>query len=176
MSLIGTDLSAWLTGQLIFAVSAAAWNPAASRFGTSPLTVNRISVIPVPGTKSTSAEVRSWIGGVPDFANPFERAIEKHAACAAPSNSSGLVCPFGSWLRAGQEILKVPTPDDCKETVPFPSSKFPFQTAEDFLVVVIAVLSLYVKFVQTICVWASCHNATLPLLVENSTKRGRVMA
>lgn len=100
----------------------------------------RISVIPVPGTKSTSTEVRNSVAGVPAFASPLESAIEKQDACAAPRSSSGLVCPFGSALRAGHDTLKVPAPDETNETEPDPSSKFPFQIADAFLVVVIKFL------------------------------------
>jgi hypothetical protein len=103
-------------------------------------------VMPVPGRKSTSADVRNSVGGVPAFARAFERAMEKQAACAAPSSSSGLVCPLGSALRAGHETLNMPTPEDTKETVPFPSNKFPFQIAEAFLVVVIEFLFVEVNY------------------------------
>ena len=67
------------------------------------LTVSRIAVMPVPGWKSTSAEVRSCVGGVPAWASPCESAIEKHVEWAAAMSSSGLVTPFGSAERAGHE-------------------------------------------------------------------------
>src|SRR6202167_194644 len=92
----GTLASALETGQLTFASSAAALKPAASRLSASPESVMRISVIPVPGTKSTSTEVLSEIAGLPVVARPFESAIEKHDACAAAISSSGLVLPFAS--------------------------------------------------------------------------------
>jgi hypothetical protein len=149
VSLMGTAFSAWLTGQLTLADSAAKRKASASRFGTSPLTVSRISVMPVPGRKSTSADVRSSVAGVPPFAKPLESAIEKHAACAAPRSSSGLVSPFGSWLRAGQETSNVPAPEDTRATDPFPSIKVPFHIAEAFLVVVIGVL--FIKGLDVNC-------------------------
>ena len=60
--------------------------------------------MPVPGTKSTSAEVSSAVGGVPAFASPLERVIEKQAECAAAMSSSGLVLPFASSAREAQEM------------------------------------------------------------------------
>ena len=99
----GTDASAWLTGQLAFASSAAATKSSLLMPSTLPRTVSRISVIPVPGTKSTSAEVSSEVGGVPALASPLENAIEKHAECAAAISSSGLVLPFASSAREAQD-------------------------------------------------------------------------
>lgn len=95
--------------------------------------------------------------------------MEKQAACAAPRSSSGLVCPFGSALRAGHETLKVPTPEDTKETVPDPSSKFPFQIAAAFLVVVIEILFVEVRIYQLkrillslMCSYCGCQS--LPVI------------
>ena len=48
-------------------------------------------VMPVPGTKVTSAVVSSEVGGAPAPARPLENAMLKQAACAAPRISSGLV-------------------------------------------------------------------------------------
>ena len=70
---------------------------------TVPRTVSRISVMPVPGTKSTSAEVSSDVGGVPALASPLESAIEKQAEWAAAISSSGLVLPFASSARAAHD-------------------------------------------------------------------------
>ena len=94
---------AWLTGQPALASSAAATKSSSLMPSTMPRTVSRIWVMPVPGTKSTSAEVSSAVGGVPALARPLENAIEKHAECAAAISSSGLVLPFGSSVRAGQD-------------------------------------------------------------------------
>ena len=73
---IGTALSAWLTGQLALASSAAAWKSSAEMPGTSPTTLITISVMPVPGTNVTLAVVSSVVGGVPACARPFDSAIE----------------------------------------------------------------------------------------------------
>ena len=70
-----------------------------SRPGTSPATVRADSVMPVPGTKVTVAVTSSRVGGVPAPARPCESAIEKHDACAAAINSSGLVRPSGASAR-----------------------------------------------------------------------------
>ena len=139
LRLIGTALSAWLTGQFCLASSAAAAKPSASRPGTSPLTWIRIPVIPVPGWKSTSARVFSVVGAVPCLARMLDNAIEKHAECAAAMSSSGLVNPFGSSERAGQETGNVPVPDDSRVTSPLPSSRLPFQTVDELRVVAIAI-------------------------------------
>ena len=65
----GTAARAWLTGQLTLAPSAAATKSSLLMPSTTPRTVSRISVIPVPGTKSTSADVSSAVGGVPALAS-----------------------------------------------------------------------------------------------------------
>ncbi len=83
--------------------------------------------MPVPGLKVTSAWVSSLVGGVPAPARPCESAIEKHAECAAAMSSSGLVLPFGSSDRAGQETGYVPMPDDARVTWPLPSTRLPSQ-------------------------------------------------
>ena len=51
----------------------------------------------------TSAFASSDVGGVPALASAADSAIEKHAECAAAMSSSGLVLPFGSSARAGQD-------------------------------------------------------------------------
>ena len=60
-------------------------------------------MIPVPGTKSTSADVSRAVGGVPALASAPDRAMEKHEVWAAAISSSGLVLPFASWERAAQD-------------------------------------------------------------------------
>lgn len=64
LSVIVVPESAWLTGQLAFASSAALTKPASSRPGTVPTTVRWMPVMPVPGWKVTSAFVSSRAGGV----------------------------------------------------------------------------------------------------------------
>ncbi len=123
----GTDASAWLTGQLTFASSAAATKSSLLMPSTLPRTFSRISVIPVPGTKSTSAEVSSEVGGVPALASPLENAIEKHAECAAAISSSGLVLPFASSAREAQDTAYVPVPELWSVTWPAPSKRLPSQ-------------------------------------------------
>jgi hypothetical protein len=90
---------------------------------------SRIPVIPVPGWKSTSAAVRSWVGGVPARERAADSAIEKHVEWAAAMSSSGLVTPLGSSDRAGHETGNVPMPDEARVTAPPPSSREPFHSA-----------------------------------------------
>ena len=120
VSEIGTALSAWLTGQPSLAAFAIFAKPALSRPATSPLTWRRIAVIPTPGWKSTSADVRNCVGGVPALVNSCDSAMEKQEACAAAINSSGLVVPFGSSLRDGQLTSKEPTFEETIVTIPLP--------------------------------------------------------
>ena len=120
-------MSAWLTGQPALASSAAATKSSSLMPSTVPRTVRRIWVIPVPGTKSTSAEVSSAVGGVPALARPLENAMEKHAEWAAAISSSGLVLPFESSARAGQETSNVPRPDESRVALPAPSKRLPSQ-------------------------------------------------
>jgi len=70
--LIGVAARALLTGQAVFAPSAASANSSAVIPGTVPLTFRTIPVIPVPGWKVTSAEVSIAVGGVPALASAFE--------------------------------------------------------------------------------------------------------
>jgi hemoglobin len=126
---------AWLTGQLAFASSAAATKSSSLIPSTVPRTVSRISVMPVPGTKSTSAEVFSSVGGVPALARPLEKAIEKHAEWAAAMSSSGLVLPFASSARDAHVTSYVPMPEDCSSTLPAPSNSEPCQVVSALRVV-----------------------------------------
>jgi hypothetical protein len=95
---------------------------------TEPTTVRWMPVIPVPGLKLTSAVTSSACGGVSALASPLDSAIEKHAECAAAMSSSGLVLPFGSSAREGQETPKVPIPEESKVVSPEPSNRVPVQT------------------------------------------------
>jgi REP element-mobilizing transposase RayT len=128
----GTPASACETGQPCFAASAALRKPSASRPGTLPRTESAIFVIPVPGTKVTAAEVRSSSGGLPAFARPPESAIEKHEACAAAINSSGLVFPpDASSERAGQLTSSGPkAPEPTSSIVPVPLIRSPFHVTD----------------------------------------------
>ena len=79
-------------------------------------------MIPVPGTNVTVADVRSRSGGLPAFASPPERAIEKQEAWAAAISSSGLVLPpEASSERAGQLTSSGPkAPEPTSSIVPDP--------------------------------------------------------
>jgi len=58
----------------------------------------------------TSAVTSSAWGVPPAFAISFDRAMEKHAECAAAMSSSGLVTPpASSAARFGKFTSKVPT-------------------------------------------------------------------
>src|SRR5690348_2561437 len=96
--------------------------------GTVPTTVRADLVIPVPGTKVTTAETSSFSAGVSFLASAFENAIEKQAECAPAISSSGLVLPFASSARDGQETGNVPMPEDSKVVSPEPSNRVPDQT------------------------------------------------
>jgi REP element-mobilizing transposase RayT len=128
----GTPASACETGQPFFASSAASRKPSAPRPGTLPRTVSALFVIPVPGTKVTTAEVRSRSGGVPAFASPRESAIEKHEACAAAISSSGLVFPPDvSSDRAAQLTSSGPkAPEPTSSIVPDPLIRSPFHVTD----------------------------------------------
>ena len=68
------------TGQPSFAASAAVRNWSASTPGTTPVTASADLVIPVPGTNVTVALASRLVGGVPAWASPCARAMQKHAA------------------------------------------------------------------------------------------------
>ena len=128
----GTPANAPETGQPVLAASAASRNPSASSPGTLPRTVSALFVIPVPGTKVTTADVRRRSGGFPAFARPSERAIEKQAACAAAINSSGLVFPpDSSSERAAQLTSSGPkAPEPTSSIVPDPLIRSPFHVTD----------------------------------------------
>src|SRR5262249_16835601 len=105
----GTPASAFDTGQLSLAVSAAWRNSSSLVPGTFPATCRAIFVIPSPGWNVTVADAFSSSAGFPDCARPFDNAIEKQAACAAAISSSGLVFVCASCDRATQSTSKPPT-------------------------------------------------------------------
>ncbi len=100
--MISTE-SAWDTGQFAFASAASSWNVDSSMPGTVPTTVIADFVMPVPGTKVTTAETSSRSAGVSFLASMLEKAIEKHAECAPAISSSGLVLPLASSAREAHE-------------------------------------------------------------------------
>src|SRR4051794_25513131 len=95
--------------------------------GTSPRTVRSLLVRRQPASslsKLTTAVTSSLFGGVPFFASPFENAIEKHAACAAATSSSGLVWPSGLPVRDAQLTGSlVIEPDVTEVTCPEPDKR-----------------------------------------------------
>ena len=105
--------SAWLTGQPSLAAWAAATKSSSLMPSTVPRTVRRIWVMPVPGTKSTSAVVSRLVGGVPALARPLENAIEKQAEWAAAMQllgaglAVGLLGPRGPGDVVGAETRRV---------------------------------------------------------------------
>src|SRR5712691_6497707 len=119
--------SACETGQFSAAVRAAAWNAASSIPSTRPVTSSFIAVIPVPGTNVDVAFTFSRSGGLPASARPWERAIEKHDACAAAISSSGLVRPFSSGSDREAQVMSAPlsAPLPVNSILPVPLSRFP---------------------------------------------------
>ena len=89
-------------------------------------------MIPVPGTKVTTADVSSRSGGFPALASPCASAIEKQDACAAAISSSGLVFPPGdSSDRAAQLTSSGPNaPEPTSSIVPDPLIRSPFHVTE----------------------------------------------
>src|SRR5436305_3545547 len=94
--------------------------------------------MPLPGWKSTSADVSSFVGACPALPRMLDSAIEKQELCAAAISSSGLVLPLGSSERAAHDTSYVPTPDDCNDTLPLPSARPPFHVVVALRVVAIA--------------------------------------
>ena len=78
----------------------------------------------------TSADTSNRSGGVPARPSAPDRAIEKHAAWAAASSSSGLVLPSDNSVRAAHDTgSSAKAPDDIAETVPDPLVRAPDQVA-----------------------------------------------
>src|SRR5213075_1678514 len=78
-------------------------------------------------------------GVKPAFPRPADSAMEKHPACAAAINSSGLV-PSASSNRDANEYFpsNAPLPSF---TVPLPSRRLPFHSASDFRIAMRRMLS-----------------------------------
>src|SRR5213594_2916073 len=91
-------------------------------------------MVGVPFTISRVQPASVWtrLAGLPAFSSPAERAMLKHAACAAAISSSGLVPGFPSKRVAKlYGPLKAPLP---ALKLPLPSLSFPSQTADARLV------------------------------------------
>src|SRR6266498_864327 len=119
------------TGHPFSAASAYFWKVAASAPGTFPTTSRWLAVIAHPESSFsmvsvTLVEIFSGVRlAVPNCA---DRAIEKHAACAAAINSSGFV-PGAFSNRVVKEYCVLFSAPPGAEIVPFPSFSPPFQTA-----------------------------------------------
>src|SRR6201996_9761708 len=89
----GTLASALLTGQPALAVAACSVKVAWSMPGTRPVVTRAILVIvgaPSTGLSVTVASVCTDSAVCPASASLFDRAMEKHDACAAAISCSGL--------------------------------------------------------------------------------------
>src|SRR6266851_1673520 len=81
-------------------------------------------------SKVTVAVASSRCGGVPAFASPAERAMQKQLACDAASSSSGLVFPSGASVRAAHDTARsLNLWLESALTDPEPLSRSPFQIA-----------------------------------------------
>src|ERR1700736_5906509 len=119
---MGVAARAFETGQFFFASSARRLKVASSMPGTLPSVARSMREIAQPASvlsKCTLALVRISCGLWPACESPLANAIEKHPACAAPINSSGLV-PGPSSIRLLKEYApsKAPLPS---RIVPDPS-------------------------------------------------------
>src|SRR5687767_12221309 len=123
-------VSASEIGQFLFDLSTLSWKVCSSTLGTSASVSNSINVIRGPSPKWTFALVRTCTGGKPAFVSTDARYMEKQPACAAPTNSSGLV-PAPSSKREAKVYSpsKAPLPTFI---VPLPSLSVPFHTADAF--------------------------------------------
>ena len=132
---------AFETGQFCFADSAAFSNAAWSIPGTLPRVSSSILVIlGAPSTISSVQEARvsTRVTGVPAFSRPAERAMLKHAACAAAISSSGFV-PFEPPKRVPKLKGPLKAPLSALK-VPFPSLSLPSQAALALLVGIVGSL------------------------------------
>jgi hypothetical protein len=119
------------TGQPFSAASAHFWNVAASAPGTLPTTSRWLAVIVHPESSFSIVKVTlvEMLSGVNfSFPSCTESAIEKHAACAAAINSSGLVPGPFSNRDANEYCVSFNAPPGA-DIDPFPSFNPPFQTA-----------------------------------------------
>src|ERR1700722_14282529 len=128
----GTPASARLTGQPALAAAAASANVLASMPGTRPTVTSAILVIvgaPSTGRRVTVASVRTESGGFPACARMFDRAIEKHDACAAAMSCSGLAPGPSSKRDLNEYSPLIVSP---AVNVPFPEGTSPFHSALPF--------------------------------------------
>src|SRR6202171_717655 len=105
---------------------------ASSRPGTRPTVTRAILVMvgaPSTGRRVTVASVCTESGGVPASARILERAMEKHAACAAAINCSGLDPGPSSKrdLNVYPPLMLSPA-----VKVPVPERRSPFHSAVPF--------------------------------------------
>src|SRR5207249_9766535 len=118
-------------GQPLFAVSTAFSNAALSAFGifTVVSRCDEVTAKPSPTlSRLTVAFVSMLCAVMPACPRKSDSAIEKHAACAAATSSSGLVpVSFSNRIEKLYGTLdSAPLLDD---TVPRPSLRPPFHTA-----------------------------------------------
>src|SRR5699024_9830829 len=126
-SVIGVACNAPETGHPSLAAWAIRWKSASSIPGTEATGRRWIPVMPVPATNDTSALVRTEVGVVPFWSSSLDSAMEKHAECAAASNSSGLVVPEAGSVLAFQLTSKVARPDVLSSALPEPEPRSPLQ-------------------------------------------------
>ena len=95
--------------------------------GREPRTVSALDTTRQPASSLsnvTSAVTSSRSGGVPARPSPADNAIEKHAAWAAATSSSGLVSPSDDSVRADQDTgREVNAPDEIADTAPEPVAR-----------------------------------------------------
>src|SRR5699024_5572428 len=115
------------TGHPSLAAWAIRWKSPSSIPGTEATVRRWMPVMPVPATNVTSALVRTEVGVVPFWSSSLDSAMEKHAECAAASNSSGLVVPEVGSVLAFQLTSKVARPDVLSSALPEPEPRSPLQ-------------------------------------------------
>ena len=101
--LIGTALSAWLTGQFALASSAAAWKSSAEMPGTSP-TTGQLDLGDARAGHEGDARpsCRGWSGACRPWRGRWRTPSRSSDECAAAMSSSGLVLPLACSARDGQ--------------------------------------------------------------------------
>src|SRR6185369_9878888 len=120
------------TGQPALALFAAVSNAALSAPGILALTSRCTAVIVKPASvfsRFTVAVVAMLSAVMPALPNCAESAIEKQPACAAAISSSGFV-PLPSSNRVLNEYCVFDKTPLSVDTVPLPSLRPPFQTAD----------------------------------------------
>src|SRR4051812_17371393 len=120
-------------GQLSFASLARRSNVALSMPGTVPLTLRTEVATFQPASAWSnviSARTSRLVAGVPFLPRRAEKAIEKHAAWAAASSSSGLVLPSCAEVRDAQLMgRREKMPLVTYVIIPEPLTRSPLQTA-----------------------------------------------